>query len=134
LQSRPDVERLGDVSSWSRRWSCAWPRRTPWGYLRIVGECRTLGVRISATSVRRILRWHRLGPAPRRGGPSWTQFLRTQASGLLATHFLTVETVGLTRLYVLFVIEVHQRVVTLLQGLRDVLVNSVDAASPARHR
>jgi hypothetical protein len=37
-----------------------------WGYLRIVGECGNLGVRLSATSVRRILRRHGLGPAPRR--------------------------------------------------------------------
>ena len=59
------------------------------------GECRNLGVRVSATSVRRILRRHGLGPAPRRGGPSWTQFLRAQARGLLATDFFTVETVGL---------------------------------------
>ncbi len=70
-----------------------------WGYVRIVGECRKLGVRVSATSVRRILRRHRLGPAPRRGGPSWTAFLRAQAGGTLACDFLTVETVGLTRLY-----------------------------------
>src|SRR6266545_1646245 len=54
-----------------------------WGYLRIVGECRQLGVRVSATSVRRILRRHRIGPAPRRSGPSWTQFLRAQAGGSL---------------------------------------------------
>src|SRR5439155_5465279 len=72
-----------------------------WGYLRIVGECRKLGIRVSATSVRRILRGHRIRPAPRRGGPSWTAFLRAQAGGLLAGDFLTVETVGLTRLYVL---------------------------------
>jgi putative transposase len=52
-----------------------------WGYLRIVGECRKLGVQVSATSVRTILRRHHLGPAPRRGAPSWTQFLRTQAAG-----------------------------------------------------
>jgi putative transposase len=85
-----------------------------WGYLRIVGECRNLGVRVSATSVRRILRRHGLGPAPRRGGPTWTQFLRTQAGGLLATDFFTVETVGLTRLYVLFVVEVQRRKVHML--------------------
>jgi transposase len=85
-----------------------------WGYLRIVGECRSLGVRVSATSVRRILRRHGLGPAPRRGGPSWTQFLRTQASGLLATDFFTVETVDLTRLDVLFVVEVQRRWVHLV--------------------
>jgi transposase InsO family protein len=39
-----------------------------WGYLRIVGECRKLGVRVSVTSVRRLLSRHRLGPAPRRTG------------------------------------------------------------------
>ncbi|WP_281899903.1 integrase core domain-containing protein [Phytohabitans aurantiacus] len=85
-----------------------------WGYLRIVGECRNLGVRVSATSVRRILRRDGLGPAPRRGGPAWAQFLRTQASGLLPTDFFTVETVGLTRLYVLFVVEVQRRAVFLV--------------------
>jgi hypothetical protein len=80
-----------------------------WGYLRIVGECRKLGVAVSATSVRTILRRHRLGPAPRRIGPTWTQFLRAQAAGILACDFLTVETVGLRRLYVLFFIEVDRR-------------------------
>jgi putative transposase len=80
-----------------------------WGYLRIVGECRKLGVRVSATSVRTILRRHRLGPAPRHGGPSWTQFLRSQAAGTLACDFLTVETIGLTRLYVFFIIELEHR-------------------------
>ena len=85
-----------------------------WGYVRIVGECRGLGVRVSATSVRRILRRHRIGPAPRRGGPTWTQFLRAQAGGLLAVDFFTVEAVGLTRLYVLFVVEVERRRVHLM--------------------
>ena len=80
-----------------------------WGYLRIVGECRKLGVRVSATSVRRILRRHRLGPAPRRTGPGWTAFLRAQAAGMLACDFFTVETVGLTRLYVLFFVELDRR-------------------------
>jgi putative transposase len=82
-----------------------------WGYVRIVGEWRKLGVRVSATSVRTILRRHRLGPAPRRGGPSWTQFLRSQAAGTLACDFLTVETISLTGLYVFFIIELdHRRV------------------------
>lgn len=49
-----------------------------WGYLRIVGEARKLGVVVSATSVRTILRQHGLGPAPLRSwkGPTWVEFLR----------------------------------------------------------
>jgi putative transposase len=74
-----------------------------------VGECHKLGVRVSATSVRRILRRHRLGPAPRRRGPSWKAFLRAQAGGTLACDFFTFETVRLTRLYVLFFVELDRR-------------------------
>ena len=66
-------------------------------------------MRVSATSVRPILRRHGIGPAPRRGGPTWTELLRSQTAGLLAVDFFTVETVGLTRLYVLFVVEVQRR-------------------------
>jgi putative transposase len=80
-----------------------------WGYQRIAGECAKLGVTVSATSVRNVLRRHRLGPAPRRGGPTWAQFLRAQASGVLACDFLSGETIGLSRLYVLFVIELDRR-------------------------
>jgi hypothetical protein len=90
-----------------------------WGYVRIVGECRKLGVRVSAMSVRRILRHHRLGPASRRGGPSWTAFLRAQAGGM-ACDFLTVETVGLTRLYVLFVVELERCRVQAVMPVVDV--------------
>src|SRR5207302_10458169 len=84
-----------------------------WGYLRISGECAKLGVKVSGTSVRNILRRHGLGPAPRRSGPTWTEFLRSQASGVLACDFFTVETVGLTRMYVLFFIELDRRLVWL---------------------
>jgi transposase InsO family protein len=86
------------------------------GYLRIVGEARKLGVRVSATSVRAILRRHGLGPAPHRSrkGPTWSQFLRAQAAGTLAIDFCHVETITLTRLYVLFGIEVGTRRVHLL--------------------
>jgi transposase InsO family protein len=80
-----------------------------WGYMRIVGECRKLGLAVSATTVRRILRRHRLGPAPRRGEVSWMQFLRAQAAGTLAVDFFTVETVRLRRLYVLFLVELESR-------------------------
>src|SRR5450631_704382 len=60
-----------------------------WGYLRIVGEARKLGIQVSATSVRTILRRHGLGPAPARSskGPTWVEFLRAQAAGTLACDF-----------------------------------------------
>src|ERR1700730_2122507 len=55
---------------------CRLPRENPrWGYVRNAGECAKLGVRVSVSSVRNILRRHRLGPAPRRGGPTWVEFL-----------------------------------------------------------
>jgi putative transposase len=80
-----------------------------WGYQRIVGELRKLGLRVSATSVRSVLRRGRIPPAPRRSGPSWRTFLRAQAQSMIACDFLTVETVSLRRLYVLFFIELHTR-------------------------
>ena len=52
-----------------------------WGYLRICGECAKLGTKVSATSVRNILRRNGLGPAPRRGGPSRAELLRSQTAG-----------------------------------------------------
>jgi transposase InsO family protein len=81
--------------------------------MRIVGECRKLGVRVSATSVRNVLRRHGLEPAPRCGGPSWSQFLASQASGVLACDFLTVDTVTVARLYVLFFVSLDRRQVWL---------------------
>jgi transposase len=76
-----------------------------WGCVRIQGELRKLGIRVGATTIRALLRRHGLGPAPRRSGPSWAEFLRAQAQGILACDFFTVETVGLRTLYVLFWIE-----------------------------
>jgi putative transposase len=76
-----------------------------WGCVRIQGELRKLGIRIGATTIRTLLRRHGLGPAPRRNGSSWAEFLRAQAEGVLACDFFTVETVWLRTLYVLFWIE-----------------------------
>jgi transposase InsO family protein len=61
-----------------------------------------------------VLRRHKLPPAPRRGGPSWQQFLRSQAKGILACDFFTIDTVFFRRFYVLFVIELHTRIVHVL--------------------
>jgi transposase InsO family protein len=84
-----------------------------WGYRRIVGELGKLGLRVSATSVRAVLKRSEIPPAPRRSGPSWRTFMRAQAQGVLACDFLTVDTVWLRRFYVLFFIELGTRRVRL---------------------
>jgi len=55
-----------------------------WGYLRIRGELMKLGVDVSHTTGATVLRQSGLGPAPRRISPTWTEFLRLQAYGLLS--------------------------------------------------
>ena len=68
-----------------------------------------LGIRISATTIRTILLRHGLYPAPRLAGPTWTEFLRSQAAGIVASDSFTVETIRLKTLYVLFLIELQTR-------------------------
>jgi transposase InsO family protein len=80
-----------------------------WGCVRIEGELRKLGIRVGATTIRTLLRTARLGPAPRRTGPSWTEFLRAQAGGIIACDFFTVETAWLRTLYILVFIELGSR-------------------------
>jgi putative transposase len=78
-----------------------------WGYARIVGELKGVGVTVSATSVRKVLLG--LMPAPERMDSSWRAFLRRQAASTLACDFLTVETAFLQRIYVLFFISLATR-------------------------
>ncbi|MGH9094894.1 MAG: hypothetical protein ACRDXE_07020 [Acidimicrobiales bacterium] len=70
-----------------------------------------MGIILAPSSVWEILRRHGIDPAPRRSGPTWAEFCRAQAKGLLACDFFSVDTVLLRRLYVLFFIEIDTRIV-----------------------
>jgi hypothetical protein len=80
-----------------------------WGYLRIVGELRKLGVAVSATSVRNILAGAGLPPAPRRDSQSWPRFLRAHGESILACDFFTVDSIWLRRVYVLVFLSIGSR-------------------------
>jgi putative transposase len=75
-----------------------------WGHRRISGELAKLGLPVSPSTVRRLLVRPGLGPAPRRSGPSWREFLRAQAASIVACDFFTVDSVLLRRYYVFFFI------------------------------
>jgi hypothetical protein len=80
-----------------------------WGNRCIHGELIGLGIALAPSTIWAILRRHGIEPAPRRAELSWSQFLRAQASAIVACDFLTVDTVWLRRLYVLFFIELASR-------------------------
>jgi putative transposase len=71
-----------------------------WGYQRIQGELLGLGYRVSAATVRRVLKQLGIPPAPQRRDATWRQFLRTQAATMLACDFFTIDcAVTLKRAY-----------------------------------
>jgi putative transposase len=80
-----------------------------WGYRRIQGELKHLGISVAPSTVWETLRREGIDPAPRRAGLSWKEFLSAQASGILACDFVTVDTVFLGRLFILFFIEIETR-------------------------
>jgi putative transposase len=80
-----------------------------WGYVRIVGELRKLGVTVSATLVRNVLARAGIPPAPKRAASSWRSFLRQHGNTILACDLFTVDTVWLRRLYVLFFVAIGTR-------------------------
>jgi hypothetical protein len=84
------------------------PTRLRW-HQRLVAPLGS-GVMLPASSVRSILIRRGLPPAAKRGSAAWRRFLRQQAAAMLACDFLTVQTVWLTRIYVLFFVSLERRV------------------------
>ena len=87
---------------------------TEWCYRRIHGELAGLGVKVGAPAIWEILKTNGIDPAPRRTGPAWPQFLRSQAEAILACDLFTVDVLDGTQAHVLAVIEHATRRIRIL--------------------
>ena len=85
-----------------------------WGYRRIHGELAGLGITVAPSTVWQILKSAGIDPAPRRDGPGWAEFLRSQAQGIVALDFFTADLLNGAKIYVLAVIEHGSRRVRIL--------------------
>jgi putative transposase len=85
-----------------------------WGYRRIHGELAGLGITVAPSTVWEILKRAGIDPAPRRDGPGWAGFLRSQAQGILALDFFTADLLNGTKVYVLAAIEHGTRRIRIL--------------------
>jgi putative transposase len=112
-----------------------------WGYRRIHGELAGLGITVAPSTVWEILKNAGVDPAPRRGGPEWAGFLRSQAQGILAMDFFTADLLNGAKVHVLVVIEHGTRRVRILgatehpvqawvvQQTRNLLMDLADAGT-----
>ena len=115
-----------------------------WGYRRIHGELAGLGITVAPSTVWQILKSAGISRAPRRDGPNWAEFLRSQAQGILALDFFTAGLLNGTTVYVLAAIEHGTRRIRILgatehpvqswvvQQARNLLMDLEDAGTRAK--
>jgi transposase len=115
-----------------------------WGYRRIHGELAGLGITVAPSTVWQILKSAGIDPAPRRDGPGWPEFLRSQAQGILALDFFTADLLNGTKVYVLAAIEHGTRRIRILgatkhpvqpwvlQQARNLLMDLEDAGTQVK--
>lgn len=88
-------------------------RETGWGYTRILGELRKLGIHdISRSTIVNILREHGFVPGPRRGDGSWEDFIYRHAKTIWACDFFSKKVWtrrGLVDHFVLMFINIQTR-------------------------
>ena len=116
-----------------------------WGYRRIHGELLVLGVTVAPSTVWEILRRAGVDPAPDRTATTWTEFLRSQATALLAADFIETVTLSGARLYIFAVIEhatrririlgatAHPNAAWVTQAARNLGMDLQDAGANARY-
>ena len=97
-------------------------RENEWGYTRILGELRKLGIQsISRNTVKRILAEHGIDPGPRRAEGTWDEFLKLHAASLWLCDFFSHRAVtfqGIKDLFVLAFLNVETRQVILSPATR----------------
>jgi len=88
-------------------------RENDWGYTRILGEHRKLGIQsISRNTVKNILKEHGLDPDPKRGEGTWDEFLKIHAKTLWQCDFFAKKVLtlkGFRDLYILIFLYVKTR-------------------------
>ena len=70
---------------------CRLARENAWGYKRIHGELKKLGVKLSKSAISAVLHRNGLPPDPERGGLTWGEFLAREGDVLLCADLFTKE-------------------------------------------
>jgi putative transposase len=124
-------------------------RETGWGYTRILGELKKLGIHnVSRSTVVNLLRENGFDPGPKRGPGTWHEFIQRHAQSLWACDFFSQKIItwkGMVDLFALFFIHIGTRRVLvsgitfhpderwMAQQARNFLIHSNDQGSQEKY-